>query len=209
MNTTHLLDLRPGGGGGSGSNWIQLLTPVPFLLYAFALSFANKRWELLGYRRRAAFLLTAALVIVPETTAATRYSFLFLRNHEGGYEFADNRSVAEALAVVPTKDTLIVTNDLRYPANHFARDNRQMQIPALFGHQAFAVNYAYEQYSFFNERRELQQFLEQPEWRDAISEAARTYHWTHLLIRKDYVHPAPIPLERLFENQFYAVFRFP
>ena len=63
--------------------------------------------------------------------------------------------------------------------------------------------------SFLSERRELHQLLEQPEWLDAISEATRTYHWTHLLIRKDSVHPASIPLERLFENQFYAVFPFP
>ena len=208
VNTTHLLDLR-GGRGGSVSDWIQILHPVPFLLYAFALSFANRRWELLGYRRRAAFLLTVALVIVPGVTAAARYSLLLLHNHESGNEFVDNRSLAEALAVVPAKDTLIVTNDLRYPAENFRRPDRQMQIPALFGHQAFAVNYRYEEYSFSSERRELQQLLEQPEWRDAILEAARTYHWTHLLIRKDSVHPAPIPLERLFENQFYAVFRFP
>ena len=209
VNTTHMLDLRTGGGGGSGSDWIRLLTPVPFLLYAFALSFANRRWELLGYRRRAAFFLTVALAIVPGVTAAAQHSLLFLRNHESGYEFVDNRSLAEALAVVPTKDTLIVTNDLRYPAENFGRADRQMQIPALFGHQAFAVNYMYERYSFSSERSGLQQLLEQPEWRDAISEAARTYHWTHLLIRKDSVHPAPVPLERLFENQFYAVFRFP
>jgi hypothetical protein len=81
-----------------------------------------------------------------------------------------------------------------------------MQIPALFGHQAFAVNYAHEA---VEERRELQQLLQRPEWSDAIPEAARTHHWTHLVIRKDYVHPAPIPLEQIFENQFYAVFRFP
>jgi hypothetical protein len=170
---------------------------MPFLLHAFALSFASRRWRWLGYRRRAAFLLTIALSIVPVATEATRSSVLLLRNPESGNEFVDNRSLAEALTVVPTKDTLIVTNDLRYPAEGFRRVQRQMQIPALFGHQAFAVNYIYEKYSFSSE------------WRDAISEAARTYHWTHLLIRKDYVHPDPIPLERLFENQFYVVFRFP
>ena len=99
-----------------------------------------------------------------------------------------------------------MTNDLRYPAQNFARADRQMQIPALFGHQAFAVNFSYEP---VEERRELQRLLQRPEWSDAIPEAARTHHWTHLVIRKDYVHPAPIPLEQIFENDFYAVFRFP
>ena len=100
----------------------------------------------------------------------------------------------------------IVTNDLRYPAQNFTRDYRQMQIPALFGHQAFAVNYAHEA---VEERRGLQELLQQPAWTDAIAEAARTHRWTHLVIRKDYVHPAPVPLERIFDNQYYAVFRFP
>ena len=35
------------------------------------------------------------------------------------------------------------------------------------------------------------------------------HHWTHLLIRKDYMHPATIPLDRIFENESYEVYRFP
>ena len=68
------------------------------------------------------------------------------------------------------------------------------------------MNYAYEA---VEERRELQTLLQQPEWSDAVLEAARPRHWTHLVIRKDYVHPAPIPLQQIFENDVYAVFRFP
>jgi hypothetical protein len=204
VNTTQMV--RAGDFLG---DWLQILTPVPFLLHAFALSFASVRWSWLGRRRRAAFFLTVALTIVPGATAATRYLVQFVRNPESGYEFVDNRSLAEALAAIPRQGSLIVTNDLRYPAGNFFRRNRQMQIPALFGHQAFAVNYGYEHYSFHPERLELQEMLEEPEWRDGISAAARRYHWTHLLIRKDYVHPAPIPLERVFENQVYVVFRFP
>ena len=73
--------------------------------------------------------------------------------------------------------------------------NRQMQIPALFGHQAFAVNFAYENFPFSRDRLGLQALLEADEWSDAISEAARMHGWTHLLIHKDYRYPAPIPLE--------------
>jgi hypothetical protein len=121
----------------------------------------------------------------------------------------DNRPMAEALGVIPTTDALIVTNDLRYPTESFARDDRQMQIPALYGHQAFAVNYVYEVYAFSRERRELQALLQAPAWSGAIDEAARRHRWTHVIVRKDAPHPAPIPLERVFENDAYAVFRFP
>jgi hypothetical protein len=81
-----------------------------------------------------------------------------------------------------------------------------MQIPALFGHQAFAVNYAHEA---VEERRPLQEMLQQPEWSDAILAAAAQYRWTHFLVRKDYAHPEPIPLIRIFENDVYAVYQFP
>jgi len=208
VNTSRIDNIRA-GGGGTGGDWLQILHSVPFLLHAFALSLASRRWGRLGRRRRAAFLLTLALVIVPVTVVAARYSLLLLRNPESGNEFVDNQSMAEALAAIPTNGTIIVTNDLRYPAQNFTRDDRQMQIPALFGHQAFAVNYVYEEVPLSRERRELQNLLQRPEWSNAIPEAARTHHWTHLVIRKDYVHPAPIPLEQIFENQFYAVFRFP
>ena len=128
-----------------------------------------------------------------------------MRDPQSGNDFVDNRSLAEALAVIPTNGTVIVTNDLRYPAQNFTRDYRQMQIPSLFGHQAFAVNYAHEA---VEERRPLQELLQQSSWSDAIQDAARANQWTHLLVRKDYAHPTPIPLEWLFENQFYAVYRF-
>ena len=83
-----------------------------------------------------------------------------------------------------------------------------MQIPALFGHQAFAVNYYYEAYGFSPERHALQQLLSAPTWSHAIDEAAAKYHWTHLLVRRDFSHPAVIPLEKIFENDVYTVFRF-
>ena len=204
VNTTRLDNIRA-GGGGTGDDWFQILHSVPFLMHAFALSLAGRRWAVLGRPRRAAFLVVIALATAPVVIVAGHYSLQVLRDPESGNDFVDNRSLAEALAVIPTNGTIIVTNDLRYPAQHFTRDDRQMQIPALFGHQAFAVNYAHE---VVEERRGLQELLQQPSWGSAILEAARTHRWTHLLIRKDYMHPAPIPLEQIHENQFYAVFRF-
>jgi hypothetical protein len=204
VNTTRM-DNIVAGGGGTGGDWLQILHPVPFLLHAFALSFVSRRWGRLGRARRVAVVLVMAMAIVPVATVAARYSLRFAMNPEDGNEFADNRSLADALAAIPVRGSIVVTNDLRYPAQNFTRNDRQMQIPALFGHQAFAVNYAHEA---VEERRPLQQLLQQSRWTEAISESARAYHWTHFLVRKDYAHPVPIPLEQVFENRDYAVFRF-
>ena len=163
VNATRMDNTRP-GGGGTGDDWFQMLHTVPFFIHAFTLSLASRRWEQLGRRRRTAFLLILALTIGPVAVAAAHYSVQLLRAPESGNDFVDNRSLAEALAAVPTRGTIIVTNDLRYPAGNFTRDYRQMQIPAIFGHQAFAVNYAHEA---VEERRPLQQLLQQPMWSDA------------------------------------------
>jgi hypothetical protein len=70
-----------------------------------------------------------------------------------------------------------VTNDLRYPAEGFSRDNRQMQIPALFGHQGFSLNYAYESCFFSRDRLAFSET-------GRISSSARTtatprrFHWS-------------------------------
>ena len=205
VNATRMDNTRP-GGGGTGDDWFQMLHTVPFFIHAFTLSLASRRWEQLGRSRRTAFVLIVALTIGPVVGAAAHYSVRLLLAPESGNDFVDNRSLADALAVVPTRRTIIVTNDLRYPAGNFTRNDRQMQIPAIFGHQAFAVNYAHEA---VEERRPLQQLLQQPAWSDDILEAALKYKWTHFLVRKDYAHPDPIPLRMIFENESYAVFQFP
>jgi hypothetical protein len=207
VNVTRSIDVRPGGGGAS-DDWLQTLLPVPFLMHAFVLSVANRRWPRLGSAVRVAFVATMALTIAPAVFVAGRYARVLIIDHEEGHEFVDNRAIGQALATIPTMGSIIVTNDLRHPAQRFSRDNRQMQIPALFGHQAFAVNFAYEVFPFSAARRELQPLLQSGQWSEAIDEASRKYGWTHLLIRKDYKHPASIPLERIFANEFYEVYRF-
>ena len=205
VNTTRLVHVG-NGGEGAGLDWVQIPHAVPFMMHAFALSLASARWHSIATPRRAAFLLASAVVLAPVVIAADTYSLRLLRFPESGHEFADNRQIAEALATIPTSGTIIVTNDLRYPADNFGREDRQMQIPAIFGHQAFSANFSYEP---VDERRPLQELLQRPQWSDAIAVAARQYHWTHLLIHKDYVHPKPIPLRRTFENGSYAVYEFP
>jgi hypothetical protein len=206
VNTLQGVDLRP--GFGIDQNWPQVLIPVPLLIHAFVLSVADARWAHLNTVARAAFLLLVTLAVAPPVWVAGRYTHVLLVHPEAGHEYVNNQPIGAALRTIPVRDSVIVTNDLRYPAEGFSRDLRQMQIPALFGHHAFAVNYTYESYSFSRGRAELQKLLQGERWTREIDDAARAHGWTHLLIRKDAIHPEPIPLERLFENELYAVYRF-
>lgn len=194
-----------GGGEGIGDDWQQVLHAVPFLAHAAVLSVVGARWVRLGKARRAAVLLAIAVALAPAVAAAARYSARLLDDPVSGHEFVDNAAMAEALAAIPKEGSLIVTNDLRYPADGFARDDRQMQIPALFGHQGFVLNFSYEQ---IEARRPIQRLLQQPAWDEAIRDAARQYGWTHFVVRKAAVHPRPVPLTLVFENGEYAVHRF-
>jgi hypothetical protein len=210
VNLLRIVDMRRGFGVSAMNedDWRQVMMPVPILIHAFVLSVVGQRWTRLGAGLRAACLFGVLLAVLPPVFVAARYGRSLLVAPETGHEFADNRAIGAALAVIPVAGTLVVTNDLRYPADGFERNNLQMQIPALLGHQAFAVNYVYEAYPFSEGRRTLQRLLQAAQWTRAIDEAARTHHWTHLVIRKDYSHPDRIPLEQIFENEFYAVFRF-
>ena len=206
VNTLEAVDLRP--GFGIDQNWPQVILPVPLLIHAFALSVAASRWAGLSVVARAAFLALVMLAVAPPLWVGARYARILIVHPEQGHEYVDNRPIAAALRAIPVRDSLIVTNDLRYPAEGFSRDLRQMQIPALFGHQAFAVNYSYESYPFSRNRAALQKLLQSDQWTAEIDEAAKMYGWTHLLIRKDYVHPEMIPLTRLFDSELYSVYRF-
>jgi hypothetical protein len=207
VNGFRLVDRRPDGDVVS-DDWLQLLVPVACAAHAFVLSVAGKRWSQLRPAGRRLFLVAVMVAVLPSTFVAARYARVLIASPANGHEFVDNRPIAAALSAIPLERTLIVTNDLRYPAEGFQRNNRQLQIPALFGHRAFAVNFVYEHYSFSEERRAAQELLQAPEWNAAIDEAAERYGWTHLLIRKDYAHPKAIPLQKQFDSDAYSVFRF-
>jgi hypothetical protein len=191
--------LHASGGAGfprHDDDWLQLMLAVPLLLRAFVLSVVGQRWTRFGTVGRTAILCAVALAVVPPLAAAANYATVLIRDPKNGHDFADNRALGEALAIIPTEQTILVTNDLSYAA----------QFPALFGHQMFAGNY--ERYPFSEERLALQKLLRATQWTDAIEHAAQKYHWTHLVVQKHYPHPSVIPLEWLFENDAYTVFRF-
>jgi hypothetical protein len=208
VNTTQAVDIREGGGGSPTDDWLQILSPFAVLFHAFVLAFASRRWAALRRPVRSVYVGLLALAVLPVVWVAGRYSLVLVLAPERGHEFADNRVIAEALAAIPVERTVVVTNDLRYPADNFNRDNRQMQIPAVWGHQAFAVNYRYETFVFSEDRRKIQALLASEEWSPELEDLARMHGWTHLLIHKPYVHPKGIPLARIFESDRYAVYQF-
>jgi len=210
VNTLRLVDLRKDFGISSMNedDWRQVIMPVPLLLHAAALAIVGSRWHRLGMLPRIAVAATMVVSVAPAAFVAARYTTVLVETPTRGHEYADNRAIGEALVTIPVAGSLVVTNDLRYPADDFERDRRQMQVPALFGHQAFAVNYFYEAYPFSRERARLQALLEGESWSTDIDDAARTHGWTHLLIRNDYPHPVPVPLQKTFDNGTYAVYRF-
>jgi len=139
---------------------------------------------------------------------STLLLFLFKSDYRNGHEFVDNRIIADALKEIPVENSVLVTNDVRYPAQNFVRKNNQMQLPAIFGHQSYACNLRYEVGAFSAERRKEQQMLTYKEWQHKeLNRIIENRGWTHLLIHKNYPHPEDIPHEMVYENKDYAVYR--
>jgi hypothetical protein len=136
------------------------------------------------------------------------HTFIPLVAPEYGHEYVDNRPLAEALATIPVNGSVIVTNDFRYPAENYTKDLRQAQFPALFGHQAYAINFVYERYPDSRKRLALQQRFRNPEWDPELERIAGRLGWTHLVIRRAAPHPKEIPLPLVFENEAYQVYEF-
>ena len=70
-------------------------------------------------------------------------AYRLIQSPLNGGESVSNIMLASALKDIPVRGTLLATNDLRYPANHFHRPEAQMQFSALFGHQMYVSNLHY------------------------------------------------------------------
>jgi hypothetical protein len=83
-----------------------------------------------------------------------------------------------------------------------------MQIPGIFGHQAYAVNTKYELYPESELRVKQQERFQLKTWDASLSELSREAGWTHLLVHKAAPHPEKVPLKKIFENETYTVYSF-
>jgi hypothetical protein len=161
--------------------------------------------------RRFVAVAALAYLIVPGMVSLLHHIWVVTFHPEMGHEHADNRSIADALKHIPVERTLIVTNDLRYPAENYSRDYRQFQLAGIFGHRNFASNIAYgglssEEISLYAALSRLFQVEMWP--KREIAFLRQKAPITHLLIHKHYRHAKHIPLELIYENNDYAVYRF-
>jgi len=85
--------------------------------------------------RRAAFAALLVVLTAPGLVSLFNHVYIVAAHPERGHEYVNNRAIADALVRIPLQGTLIATNDVRYPANDYARDYRQFQLAGIFGHR--------------------------------------------------------------------------
>lgn len=183
----------------------QMLYPSATFLAAAVILRLTAAWGRLdaaGRRRLASILI--GITALPLGYQLASCGFVLLRP-ERWHEYADNRPIGRALREIPVAGSVIATNDLRYPANGFRRDGFQMQIPALFGHQAYACNPRYEQFPDALRRIEKQRMLNGGVWGAEHDAAAAAEGWTHVLIHKPAPAVAGIPGRVLHDGPRYRV----
>jgi hypothetical protein len=161
---------------------------------------------------RAVAIAVCLGLIGPGVISNLNHTYIVSVEPERGHEYVDNGAVADALMHIPLDGTLLATNDLRYPANNYRRDNRQFQLAGVFGHRNMASNLGYaagvseeplESYETAN------QLFQQEDWPAVeIRRLRGQMPVTHLLIRKTYTHATNIPLRIVYQNQEYAVYVF-
>jgi hypothetical protein len=128
-------------------------------------------------------------------------------DNRAGHEYVNDTPLAECLRKIPVAGTLLVTNDLRYPANNFWRSMMQMQIPGIFGHRMYAGNLRWEKYFVDENRFGFQDSLIAGDL-ETIERHAETLGWTHgvLFKRKPFVR-GDWPV--LCENDEVLIVEFP
>jgi hypothetical protein len=195
-------------------NVYQIFTLATRLVVLFAAIYVLSAW--LDGARRFAYrhVLVGALLVAltgPGLVSLANHIDVVLERPQQGHEYADNRAVANALLHIPLDGTLLVTNDLRYPANRYLRDNRQLQLAGVFGHPNLASNLEYGGVRKEDTLRyaRLVKLFRAPNWpAGEIGILQKNVGITHLLIHKSYPHATDIPLTRVYENDEYAVYQF-
>jgi hypothetical protein len=149
--------------------------------------------------------------------AVTLYATKIISDERLGYEYVNNRKIAEILREIPLTDTLIVSNSLDYPSKLTPEkigDNRQFQISAIFGHNAFNAGDKYLRWKETSKKRSndklrFQEFLVAPTWnQEGIDSFLLQYPITHLLIDLNSPYPTEIPLTVIAKSQDFILYQF-
>ena len=200
-----------------GSNGRQVFDPaiVPVILFLVSVGLTScrggheHRWPYRGY-------LGALLVaMVPGLVSLVGHTVILLTEPAKGHEYVSNARIGEVLSQIPTQGTLLVTNDLRYPAENYKRKGRQFQFAGIFGHQNLMTNVAYigvpkaERDELRKLWKTINTLVHEKRWAvEEVKALKAKYPITHLVIHKNYPHPENIPLEHVFENEDYIVYAF-
>jgi hypothetical protein len=163
-------------------------------------------WPGLPRARRAAALALIVALTLPALIHRTVGAAHMVTTPELAHEYVDNREIAAALSSVPLKTGVIATNDLRYPANYYARDLLQYQIPAVHGHQAFGLP-GWDRYRGWEDRIELQRRLARSEISCETLRELASRDVTHLLLHRRWPHPLSVPLPLLYRSTAYEVYQ--
>jgi hypothetical protein len=165
----------------------QFITLAPFFLYAGLVRLLHAANLSIPLK---VFTLVLYLSIGGFPAAVNRIANLkaVYSNNSQGHEYVSNYALGECLEKVPVQNSLLVTNDLRYPANNFWRTMMQMQIPGIFGHHMYAGNLRWEKYFVDKERFDVQESLVTGDVK-SIEDNAKLFGWTHGVFfkRKEFV----------------------
>ena len=184
--------------------FLHPVTYMPTLFAAASMLVLMRAWPDLPLRQRRWSAAVVLILGVPALLHRAEGAVLMGTAPERAHEYADNRPIAPALSAIP-RNGVIATNDLRYPAEQYSRDLRQFQIPAVFGHQAYAVP-GYERYPGWQERVAVQRRVREGDltcdvWRTLYRDGV-----THLLIHRRATASTRIPLHPLYADAAYAVY---
>lgn len=190
-----------------------VIVPAILFLVGIGLGACSGREQQQWYCRAYAGVLLVAMV--PGLISLAGHTYILITEPSRGHEYVSNERLGEALSNIPVHDTLIVTNDLRYPAENYQREDRQLQFAGILGHRNLATNFEYRKTALarvpeLRERKEkITRLFCGDHWMvEEVAALKHRYGVTHLVIHRHYPHPSDIPLERVYENSDYIVYRF-
>jgi len=196
-------------GGDTDFNWFQTTAPAAIAIALCAAQLVASFWSRISKIGRYVVGISLAICIGTQTMRFPLMALDTIIHRDHGEQAMDNGDLTAALAVIPIAGSVIVTNDLRSPAENYKRPDRQTQVPAIFGHQCFLITPAYDlALPDIEVKKAAQELLQAPTWSPDIAANVRRYGWTHFLVHKSAPFPGDIPLQRVYDSATYSVYRF-
>ncbi|MDY0884058.1 hypothetical protein ACFPL7_13660 [Dongia soli] len=190
-------------------NWFRIASAVPMLAVAFTAAMLAEAW---GKLPRVGRLLVSLVIVAATALSILRIPVVAAQvtaNPLRGDDVVETTALAAAMQAIPLQNTVVVTNDLRYPVIDYRYGKKNTLISALFGHQCYFCNGDGEaELPGADQRLNEIRALSAEHWSAAIADLASKNHWTHFIVHKDWRYPHDLPLKCIFENERYAVYVF-